>query len=220
MEEPPPPPSPSPLLSAACIVCTIGMFGSGLSDLRQMVATKSVENVQLLPFLTTHVNNLSWLGYGCMKGDRTLMAVNGIGAALQSLYIAVYCYYSPAKPAVLLRVAALLALLAAAVAAFAALGDRRSRTERLGLLSCAFTVGMYGCPLGAMVRAARSRSVRCLSLPLTVGTFMAAGCWTLYGLRLRDPFIAIPNIPGVLTSTVRFWLFWRYAERPQGALHT
>lgn len=25
------------------------------SDLRQMVATKSVENVQLLPFLTTHV---------------------------------------------------------------------------------------------------------------------------------------------------------------------
>ena len=32
-----------------------------------------------------------------MKGDRTLMAVNGIGAALQSLYIAVYCYYSPAK---------------------------------------------------------------------------------------------------------------------------
>ena len=45
------------------------------------------------------------------------------------------CSAPPAQPAVLLRVAALLALLAAAVAAFAALGDRRSRTERLGLIT-------------------------------------------------------------------------------------
>ncbi|XP_050840290.1 sugar transporter SWEET1 isoform X11 [Serinus canaria] len=67
------------------------------SDLRQMLATKSVENIQFLPFLTTDANNLSWLGYGCLKGDGTVITVNAIGAALQTLYILVYLYYSPAK---------------------------------------------------------------------------------------------------------------------------
>lgn len=100
------------------------------SDLRQILATKSVENIQFLPFLTTDAkysgvgpwgggshtfegqggspgcsqvpvpcpcSNLSWLGYGCLKGDGTLITVNAIGAALQTLYILVYLYYSPAK---------------------------------------------------------------------------------------------------------------------------
>lgn len=42
-------------------------------------------------------SNLSWLGYGCLKGDGTVITVNAIGAALQTLYILVYLYYSPAK---------------------------------------------------------------------------------------------------------------------------
>lgn len=42
-------------------------------------------------------SNLSWLGYGCLKQDWTLIAVNTIGAALQTLYILAYLYYSPAK---------------------------------------------------------------------------------------------------------------------------
>lgn len=42
-------------------------------------------------------SNLSWLGYGCLKQDWTLITVNTIGAALQTLYILAYLYYSPAK---------------------------------------------------------------------------------------------------------------------------
>ncbi|KAL8184512.1 UNVERIFIED_CONTAM: hypothetical protein K2H54_018948 [Gekko kuhli] len=85
------------LLSVACLAFTLGMFGTGLSDLRQMFATQSVENIQFLPFLTTDVNNLSWLSYGFLKGDWTLIIVNAIGAALQTLYILVYFYFSPEK---------------------------------------------------------------------------------------------------------------------------
>ncbi|XP_025901754.1 sugar transporter SWEET1 [Nothoprocta perdicaria] len=105
--------APAPLLAAACLACTLAMFGTGLSDLRQMLATQSVENIQFLPFLATDANNLGWLGYGCLKRDPTLVAVNAVGAALNTLCVLVYLRYSPHKRRVLLRSLALLAPLAA-----------------------------------------------------------------------------------------------------------
>ncbi|XP_059727213.1 sugar transporter SWEET1 isoform X6 [Haemorhous mexicanus] len=148
------------VLAGVCLAATLAMFATGLSDLRQMLATKSVENIQFLPFLTTDANNLSWLGYGCLKGDGTVITVNAIGAALQTLYILVYLYYSPAK-----------------------------------------------------AKVVRCKSTRCLSFPLTVTTLVASSSWTLYGLQLHDPYITVPNVPGIVTSLVRFWLFQRY--RPE-----
>lgn len=62
-----------------------------------MQRTRSVDNIQFLPFLTTDVNNLGWLSYGVLKGDGTLIIVNTVGAVLQTLYILAYLHYSPQK---------------------------------------------------------------------------------------------------------------------------
>ncbi|NWW14858.1 SWET1 protein, partial [Oreocharis arfaki] len=183
------------------------------SDLRQILATKSVENIQFLPFLTTDANNLSWLGYGCLKGDGTLITVNAIGAALQTLYILVYLYYSPAKRPVLLQVVLLLAVVVTGYGYFAILVDAGTRLTHLGLFCSVFTVTMYLSPLADLVcgarwswglparalpdigllqaKVVRSKSTRCLSFPLTVTTFVASSSWTLYGLQLHDPYITV-----------------------------
>lgn len=42
-------------------------------------------------------SNLSWLSYGALKGDGTLIIVNTVGAVLQTLYILVYLHYCPRK---------------------------------------------------------------------------------------------------------------------------
>ncbi|XP_068778532.1 sugar transporter SWEET1 isoform X1 [Struthio camelus] len=215
--------APPPPLAAACLACTLAMFGTGLSDLRQMFATQSVEHIQFLPFLATDANNLSWLGYGCLKQDWTLITVNTIGAALQTLYILVYFYYSPAKRWVLLRSLALLGVLAAGYCYFNLLiPDVRTRLARLGLFCSVFTIGMYLSPLADLAKILRTRSTRCLSFPLTVTTFLASASWTLYGVQLRDPYITVPNVPGIVTSVLRFWLFWRYPpgqDKPYRPLH-
>lgn len=178
-----------------------------------MFTTKSVENIQFLPFLTTDVkysgvapwgghgcggqqnppghaserlcrlprSNLSWLGYGVLKQDWTLIAVNTAGATLQTLYILVYLYYSPAKVGgsqvarcgdsggvtatltvpsppqrpVLLQSLLLLAVLAAGYGYFTLLiEDARTRLARLGLFCSVFTISMYLSPLADLVRGA------------------------------------------------------------------
>lgn len=42
-------------------------------------------------------SNLSWLSYGTLKGDGTLIVVNAVGAVLQTLYISAYLHYCPRK---------------------------------------------------------------------------------------------------------------------------
>ncbi|KAF7238575.1 Sugar transporter SWEET1, partial [Varanus komodoensis] len=155
--------------------------------------------------------NLSWLSYGFLKGDHTLIVVNAIGVTLQTLYILVYFYFSSEKRAVLLKTVCLLAVLLAGYSYFNLLvPDVATRLAHLGLFCSIFTITMYLSPLADLAKIIKSRSTRCLSFPLTVTTFLASTCWTLYGLLLEDLYIAVPNMPGIATSLVRFWLFWRF----------
>ncbi|NXI93797.1 SWET1 protein, partial [Psophia crepitans] len=156
-------------------------------------------------------SNLSWLGYGYLKPDQTLITVNTVGAALQTLYILAYLYYSPAKCPVLLWILLVLTVLAAGYGYFTRpTGDEQKRLASLGLFCSAFTISMYLSPLADLAKIIRSKSTRCLSFPLTVTTFLASTSWTLYGMQLSDLYIVVPNTPGIITSIVRFWLFWRY----------
>nr|XP_038023650.1 sugar transporter SWEET1 [Anas platyrhynchos] len=175
-----PPPvssSPWPCSAAGCLTCG------------RIINTKSVDNIQFPPFLAIKANNLCWLGYGCQKPDWMLIIINSIGAALQSLYILVYFYYSTTKRQVLLS---------------------------------SLTIMMYASPLIDLAKVIRSRSTRCLSFPLTVTAFLASSSWTLYGQLVKDNYITVPNVPGIVTSVVQLWLFWRYApgrDNPHRPLH-
>ncbi|CAH6908285.1 Slc50a1 [Phodopus roborovskii] len=144
-------------LSGACVLFTLGMFSTGLSDLRHMQRTRSVDSIQFLPFLTTDVNNLGWLSYGVLKGDGTLIIVNTVGAVLQTLYILAYLHYSPQKAKII-----------------------------------------------------QTKSTQRLSFSLTIATLLSSTSWSIYGFRLRDPYITVPNLPGILTSLIRLGLFCKY----------
>uniref|UniRef100_A0A8D2DAX2 Sugar transporter SWEET n=1 Tax=Sciurus vulgaris TaxID=55149 RepID=A0A8D2DAX2_SCIVU len=202
------------LLSGACVLFTLGMFSTGLSDLRHMQMTRSVDSVQFLPFLTTDINNLSWLSYGVLKGDGTLIVVNAVGAVLQTLYILVYLHYSPQKRAVLLQTATLLGVLLIGYGYFWFLvPDLEAQLQQLGLFCSVFTISMYLSPLADLAKVIQTKSTQCLSFSLTIATLLTSSSWSLYGFRLKDPYIMVPNLPGILTSFIRLWLFWKYPQK-------
>ncbi|CAG6015385.1 sugar transporter SWEET1 [Menidia menidia] len=200
------------LLSWACIVFTIGMFSTGLTDLKKMRESKSAENIQFLPFLTTCLNNLGWLSYGMLKKDQTIVLVNIIGALLQVLYIIMYFHYTKEKRLVMVQTATAGAVLACGWLYFTTfLTEGDARLSQLGLTCSVVTVSMYMSPLADLVQIVRSGNVQCLSFPLTVATFFTSTSWVLYGLQLNDYYVMVPNTPGIFTSLVRFYLFWKFA---------
>ncbi|KAK9513829.1 hypothetical protein VZT92_027332 [Zoarces viviparus] len=201
------------LLSWACIVFTVGMFSTGLTDLKKMRASKSAEDIQFLPFLTTCLNNLGWLYYGILKMDQTIVLVNVIGAVLQILYIIVYLYYTNQKRLVMSQTLAAGAVLTCGCFYFTKfLPEGDTRLSQLGLACSVVTVSMYLSPLTDLVQIVRTGDVKCLSFPLTVATFFTSTSWVLYGLQLNDYYLVVPNSPGIFTSLIRLYLFWRFAS--------
>ncbi|XP_059944144.1 sugar transporter SWEET1 isoform X2 [Mesoplodon densirostris] len=185
----------------------------GNSDLKHMRMTRSVDSVQFLPFLTTDVNNLSWLSYGALKGNWTLIVVNAVGAVLQTLYILVYLHYCHRKHAVLLQTATLLGVLVLGFGYFWLLvPDTETRLQQLGLFCSVFTISMYLSPLADLAKVIRTKSTQRLSFSLTIATLLTSASWTFYGFRLKDLYIVVPNLPGILTSFIRFCLFWKYPQ--------
>ncbi|KAK7886411.1 hypothetical protein WMY93_026032 [Mugilogobius chulae] len=189
------------------------MFSTGLSDLKKMRETKNTDNIQFLPFLTTCLNNLGWLYYGILKRDQTLILVNVIGASLQTLYIVVFINYTKQKKPFLSQTLFASGVLTAGWFYFSIfLPEGEIRLNQLGLTCSAITVSMYLSPLTDLVNIVRSGNVQCLSFPLTVATFFTSTSWVLYGQQLDDNYIVIPNMPGILTSVIRFYLFWKFSS--------
>uniref|UniRef100_A0A8C7NAY7 Sugar transporter SWEET n=1 Tax=Oncorhynchus kisutch TaxID=8019 RepID=A0A8C7NAY7_ONCKI len=199
-------------LSWACIVFTVGMFSTGLTDLKKMRASKSADNVQFLPFLTTCLNNLGWLYYGILKTDGTLVLVNTIGACLQSLYILCYCHYTNDKRRVTSQT-----LLAGGVVCggwlyfSVVLPQGESQLAQLGLTCSLFTISMYLSPLADLMEIVRTGSVERLSFSLTVATFLTSTSWTLYGLQLQDYYIMVCVFTVHSESIQTPGLFLRYS---------
>ncbi|TMS10378.1 sugar transporter SWEET1 [Larimichthys crocea] len=207
-----------PFLSWACIVFTVGMFSTGLTDLKKMRESKSADNIQFLPFLTTCLNNLGWLYYGILKSDRTIILVNIIGALLQILYIIVYFHYTKQKRLVTTQtVAAGMVLTCGWFYFTTVLPEGDARLNQLGLTCSVVTVSMYMSPLTSLVEILRSGNVQCLSFPLTVATLFTSTSWVLYGYQLNDYYIVVPNSPGIITSLIRLYLFWRFASVNQSS---
>ncbi|XP_060777437.1 sugar transporter SWEET1 [Neoarius graeffei] len=204
------------LLSWACIVFTIGMFSTGVTDLKKMRATQSADNVQFLPFLTTSLNNLGWLYYGVLKKDGTVVLVNSIGASLQCLYILTYLHYAKEKMNVFLQTLGMVCMLCVSWVYFSMIVPPGStQLSQLGLACSVFTITMYLSPLADLLEIIRTRSVERLSFSLTVATFFTSSSWTLYGLQLEDYYIMVPNTPGIVTSLIRFLLFRLFGSASQ-----
>ncbi|XP_054315658.1 sugar transporter SWEET1 isoform X9 [Pongo pygmaeus] len=159
------------------------------------------------------LRNLGWLSYGALKGDGILIVVNTVGAALQTLYILAYLHYCPRKRVVLLQTATLLGVLLLGYGYFWLLvPNSEVRLQQLGLFCSVFTISMYLSPLADLAKVIQTKSTQCLSYPLTIATLLTSASWCLYGFRLRDPYIMVSNFPGIVTSFIRFWLFWKYPQ--------
>ncbi|XP_049638287.1 sugar transporter SWEET1 isoform X2 [Suncus etruscus] len=200
------------LLAGACVFFTLCMFSSGLSDFRHIWKTRSVEHVQFLPFLTTDINTLSWLSYGALKGDWTVIVVNAVGTALQTLYVLMYLHFCPRKRTVLLQTVTLLGFSLLAFSYFWLLVPEEEQLQQLGLFCCVCTIFMYLSPMAGLAKIIHTKSTQGLSWPLTIASLLSSASWTYYGLHFQDPYITVPNFPGILTSLLRLWLFWKYPQ--------
>ncbi|XP_071965089.1 sugar transporter SWEET1-like isoform X2 [Antedon mediterranea] len=199
------------LLANVTILCTVAMFAAGIPSCLAIFKTGSTQNVPYLPFLMTLVNNILWFYYGILKNDSTLLVVNGIGGCLQIIYIAVYLYFALSRVKEMRQslfamcfMSALWFLLQNYVV------EPKIIEDRLGLTASTITVLMYASPLAEIAEVIRRKNSASISLALTITSLATSTLWFLYGLLISDLYIQIPNLPGIVSSSIRLVILHLY----------
>ncbi|XP_077988754.1 sugar transporter SWEET1-like [Glandiceps talaboti] len=198
-------------MSLTCICITVLSYTAGIPPCLQIYRNGSTRNVPFLPFLIGLVNNFTFLYYGFLKWDETILIVNVVGSVLQVIYVLVYVVFTQRKFQIYLQLVYGCLFMAAVYCYLHYIViDHATLTDRLGLITCVLVVVFNTAPLAEMTDIIKTKSSEKLSTSLTIAVFANSVSWYIYGVLINDLYIQLPSLQGLLSSLLQFFLIYKY----------
>ncbi|XP_071476067.1 sugar transporter SWEET1-like [Diadema antillarum] len=152
-----------------------------------------------------------WLWYGFLCLDTAIIIVNIMGLTVQLIYISIYIYFREAKlRPIQLTIAGVAFMVGLYIYVSEFVPTRASSRKQVGLIASIVTILMYISPVCDIVHCIRVKSARTISVSMSLATLCSSSLWLTYGILLNDTFIALPNIPGLLSSVSRLIILWKF----------
>ncbi|OAY44022.1 bidirectional sugar transporter SWEET16 [Manihot esculenta] len=200
------------------------VFTSPIKTFWEVVKNKSTEDYEAFPYITTLLGTSLWTFYGCLKpGGLLVVTVNGIGASFQLVYVTLFLIYAPKKRKV--KAAKLVALLnvgflGAVIAVTLLAMHGKLRITFVGLICVGMATIVYGSPLSALRTVIKTKSVEYMPFLLSFSLFLNAGIWLIYAAVIRDYFMMVPSLLGVLLGIVQLSLYAMYRNNTKSTKST
>ncbi|XP_020149487.1 bidirectional sugar transporter SWEET14 [Aegilops tauschii subsp. strangulata] len=178
--------------------------------------SKSTQGFQSVPYVVALFSAMLWIYYALLKSDELLLiTINSAGCVIETIYIIMYLTYAPkqaklftAKILLLLNVGVfgLILLLTLLLAG----GEKR--VVMLGWVCVGFSVSVFVAPLSVIRLVVRTRSVEFMPFSLSLSLTVSAVVWFLYGLLIKDKYVALPNILGFAFGVIQMGLYALYCN--------
>uniref|UniRef100_A0A804R516 Bidirectional sugar transporter SWEET n=1 Tax=Zea mays TaxID=4577 RepID=A0A804R516_MAIZE len=183
----------------------------------RVYAKKSTESFQSVPYVVALLSATLWLYYALLSTDLLLLSINTVACVAESVYLAVYLAYAPgpAKAFTLKLLCAINMGLFGAMVAFLQfyVVDTQRRVSIAGGVGAAFALAVFVAPLAIIRRVMRTKSVEFMPFWLSFFLTVSAVVWFFYGLLIKDFFVAMPNVLGLLFGLAQMVLFFVYRNR-------
>ncbi|XP_061953651.1 bidirectional sugar transporter SWEET12-like [Populus nigra] len=175
---------------------------------------KTTEGFQSLPYVVALFSAMIWLYYASLKSDALLLiTINSVGCFIEMIYIALYVAYAPKQA----RIATLRMLILFNFGGFCAIlllshffVKGSNRVKVLGWVCVIVSVSVFAAPLSIMRIVIRTKSVEFMPFTLSFFLTLSAITWLVYGVLLKDFYIAIPNIVGFIFGVLQMVLYVIY----------
>ncbi|KAI4381778.1 hypothetical protein MLD38_007821 [Melastoma candidum] len=177
---------------------------------------KTTEGFQSIPYVVALFSAMLWLYYASLKTNTFLLVtINSVGCFIESIYIALYLVYVPKRARmVVLRLIVLLDFGGfCSIVLLSQLFQKRSvQVQVLGWVCDAVAVSVFAAPLSVIRMVIRTKSVEFMPILLSVFLMLSAVTWLLYGISLKDIYIALPNVLGVIFAIAQIILYLIYRK--------
>ncbi|KAK7353325.1 hypothetical protein VNO80_18770 [Phaseolus coccineus] len=199
---------------------SMSLYAAPVVTFKRVIRKKSTEEFSCIPYIIGLLNCLLFTWYGlpvvsCKWENFPIVTVNGVGIVLELSYVLIYFWFASSKGKVKVALTAIPVVLVfciiAAVSAFA-FHDSRHRKLLVGSIGLVVSVTLYGSPLVAMKKVIQTKSVEFMPLTLSLCSFFSSTLWLIYGLLIRDIFVAGPSVLGTPLSILQLVLYCRYRK--------
>ncbi|CAL4931043.1 unnamed protein product [Urochloa decumbens] len=204
------------------LVFAVGILGNILSFLVTLAPVptfyrvykkKSTESFQSVPYVVALLSAMLWLYYALLSMDVLLLSINAIACVVESVYLAIYLVYAP-RDAMVSTMKLLcimnMGLFGAMVAILQFFVDGQRRVSIAGGVGAAFALAVFVAPLAIIRQVIRTKSVEFMPFWLSFFLTISAVAWFFYGLLLKDFFVAMPNVLGLLFGLAQMALYFMY----------
>ncbi|CAN6347664.1 unnamed protein product [Urochloa humidicola] len=179
--------------------------------------SKSTEGFQSVPYVVALFSAMLWIFYAMIKSNEILLiTINVAGCVIETIYVVMYFVYADkkarwftAKIFLGLNVGFFGAIMLFTLLLFK--GDKRIVT--LGWICVGFSVSVFVAPLSIIKRVIQTRSVEYMPFNLSLSLTLSAVLWFLYGLLIKDKYVALPNILGFTFGVVQMVLYVFYMNK-------
>ncbi|CAN6363004.1 unnamed protein product [Urochloa humidicola] len=202
---------------------TFGLLGNIISFMTYLAPlptfyrifkSKSTEGFQSVPYVVALFSAMLWIYYALLKSNEFLLiTVNAAGCVIETIYIVIYLAYAPKKAK--LFTAMILLLLNVGVFGLILLltmllSAGEKRVVLLGWVCVGFAVSVFVAPLSIIRKVVVTRSVEFMPFFLSLSLTVSAVVWFLYGLLIKDKYVALPNVIGFTFGVIQMGLYAFY----------
>ena len=200
------------MMGLLAFLSTMGLYGTSLPLFPLLLTRRRPDLVQFSSLVLRLLNNAFSFHYAVLAAVQVSALSNGLGIILHTLLCFAYVWVAPSK-----KGAALFLLFGVAFY----LGIAAMYTHdavSIGLTSSSVRTLAYASPALTVVRAARSGNVDAISPAMSCGSLVCFATWYYYGSLIDDPFVKLPNVPGIVVQLAALFLLWRDEEKKKLAL--
>ncbi|CAI9103446.1 OLC1v1001927C1 [Oldenlandia corymbosa var. corymbosa] len=198
-------------------IVSILSFASPLGTFREVVKTKSSDNYDGLPYVSTLLSTSLWTFYGLLDPDDGILivTVNSVGVTSQLVYLVLYLFYASKTRKmkyiglVILDLVFLGTVMVITLVAF----HGESRRTLVGVLCATFTIAMYGAPLSIVRTVIRTMSVEYMPFFLSLSLFVNASVWLTFALLVMDYYVLVPNAVGIVLGSLQLIVYFIYKTK-------
>ncbi|KAI4370219.1 hypothetical protein MLD38_018589 [Melastoma candidum] len=176
---------------------------------------KSSDGFQAIPYIVALSSAMLLLYYGLIKTDGTMIiSINAIGSMIEAAYLVLFVFYASKQEKIatlrliVLFSAGYILVLFVTILLF----KEQKRDNVVGWICAVFSIAVFASPLSIMTKVVRTKSVEFMPISLSLFLILCSTMWFLYGLLIRDMFIALPNVIGFLLGIAQIILYVMYKD--------